>query len=373
MVAGSIPAACIFMEKAGKKARSRAQDPRPLHDAGYVKERLRELFRYLVVHTCPFPVSLTQLQTPGRPEVWALATWLVRPLHSERSVRTLQELSTVAKELGYPYPVQQGTPACNLQAVLGFLFWVYDLLKALEPAFEEGPDLVSEHLLNSYGVYMGQGSSDELDLERQRFLHAISGEGEILEAQKATLQRDLARLEERNRVSPVRFQADRLAAQNQSFLTQILAPLEEQRNQLRASLSQPPSVQTLLQHIRTSQASAARLEEQCRQKAGEKTAKEEALQAEKLGKSERRSLSQRLSKLQEEVQDLEYEDFCLRSEVDLLTDRKKRFLAVAEVAAKTQALQEALRVQEDAQDKELRAAREVLRRDMEALQKLGQL
>ena len=372
MVAGSIPAACTFMEKAGKKGRSKAQDPRPLHDPGYVKERLRELFRYLVVHGCPFPVSVTQLQTPGRPEAWALATWLLRPLHSELSVRTLQELSTVARDLGYPYQVQQGTPACNLQAVLGFIFWVYDLLRALEPDFQEKLDLVSEHLLNCYGVYMGQGSLDELELERQHFFQAVAEERELLEAQRASLQRDLDRLEERNRASPVRFEAERLVAQNQSFLTQILAPLEEQRNQLRAALSQPPSVQALHQQLRESQASAVRLEEQCRQKAAEKTSKEEALQAEG-SKSERRTLAQRLAKVQDELQDLEHEDFRLRSEVSLLEDRHQRVSEISGVATKTQTLRETLRAQEEAQGKELRAAQEVLRRDMEALQKLGQL
>ena len=336
-------------------------DARPLHDPNYVKERLREIFRYLVAHNYPLPVSVSQLQTPARPELWSVTSWLLKALHSERTVRTLQELSTVAREVGYPYPVQQGTPACNLQSALGFCFWVFEVLRLCEPT-EQCPDQVSEHLLSCYVTYMAQGTSSEIEHQRSSFLQDIAEEGNQLAEHKAKLQKELAKLEERNRASPVRVEAERLAAQNQSYLTQILAPLEEQRNQLRASLVTPPSLQALKEQLRVTQSSARALEQQYRDLSEDKSTQEEALRAAGLGKAERRALPQRLEKLHDEVQELEYEDFRLRSEADLLKDRQ--LSALSESALKEQA---------QVQARELQAARELLKKDFAAIQKLGQL
>jgi len=316
------------LKKKAAKLRSapKPKDQRPLSDASFLKDQLTIVFKYLVTHHYTLPISVTQLQSQGKQEVWSALSFVLQRIHSEKFVRSFAELPGVARDVGYPYAVASGPTTANHQATLGFLFWLCDLIRVMDQKVEESGDPVTLYLLSSYGAYLDEPDEDKRVAERCKLfaqMQSLHSQGQF---EKVELGIEAEKLEACRKATPLQ-QLEQLEAdiehfevENQTYLMEVLAPLDETRNQLRAAAMQPP--QHLRAQLDATLSAIAALELQSEALTTEYSNRVQELQAAGLAEVSESFATATHRQSQEQLQELEHEYLSLSAQLDLLTERK---------------------------------------------------
>lgn len=377
-------------KKAAKlKNAPKPKDNRPLTDASYQKEQLVNVFKYLVTHNYSQPISVTQLLSPGKQEVWsALSFILEHRINSDKFVRSFAELPVVARELGYPYALVQGPTTANHQATLGFLFWLCDLIRVMDQKKEECGDPMTLYFFNSYSVYLEEPDVDKRVAERHRLFVEIQNLHSQDQYEKVELNKEAEQLEACCKASPS-LQLEQLEAdiefsetENQNYLMEVLAPLDETKHQLIAAKLQPP--QHLITQLDATQAAIEALDLQSETLTAEYSSQVRNLQETGLTEVSEAFVAEIHRQSQEQLQELEHEDWSLAAQVELYKERKIEIIAAKETARKLRihtlqqrlaevqeqraAVETLLAREEEEQGFAIRTAQQALREDLAFVQ-----
>lgn len=378
------------LKKKAAKLRSapKPKDQRPLADANFQKEQITIVFKYLVTHHYTLPISVTQLLSQGKQEVWSVISFVLERIHSEKFVRSFAELPGVAREVGYPYALIPGPTTANHQATMGFLFWLCDVIRLIDQKVEERGDLVTMYLFQSYITYLDEPDEDKRFALRSKLFADLQSKHSQGQYEKVELDKEAEQLEACRKTAPLQLleqlEADieHFEVENQTYLMEVLAPLDEARNQLRAAALQPP--QHLRAQLDATQSALAALELQSEALTTEYSSRVQELQALGLAEVSESFAIETHRQSQEQLQEMEYEYLSLSSQVDLLMERKIEAQKAQEVArrqviyslqlrlteAREQrvALEEVLASQEALHTSSICAAQNALREDVAFVQ-----